>query len=88
MAAHKSPQEYMIKAKLYRFVSMLFAVLGVVIFGVMYIKNIEGRFMEAIKDPMIILILVAPFLPAAFMAFLAGGAEKKFKKMKQSQETK
>lgn len=81
MAKEKLPQEYLIKAKLYRFMSLLFVTLGVLIFCVMYVQRVEGRVIEALKDPMTIAIFLIPFFPAAVLSYLADGAEKKYKKM-------
>lgn len=86
MAKQKTAQEYLIKAKLYRFVSLFFVTLGVLIFCVMYVQNVEGRLIEALKDPMTIFIFLVPFIPAAVLTFLADSAEKKYKKMVESQK--
>lgn len=81
MAKEKTAQEYLIKSKVYRFMSLLFVTLGIFIFCVMYIQNVEGRLVEALKDPMTIAIFLIPFFPAAVLTYLADGAEKKYKKM-------
>jgi hypothetical protein len=81
VAKQKTAQEYLIKSKLYRFVSLLFVTLGVFVFCVMYIKNVEGRMLEALRDPMIITVFLVPFLPAAILTMMADSAEKKYKKM-------
>ena len=86
MAKQKTAQEYLIKSKLYRFVSLFFVTLGVLIFCVMYVQNVEGRLIEALKDPMTIFIFLVPFVPAAVLTFLADGAEKKYKKMIEAQK--
>ncbi|MEK7802032.1 MAG: hypothetical protein AAB276_06220 [Pseudomonadota bacterium] len=78
MATEKNPQEYLIKAKLYRFTSILFVIIGFFIFIGLYSKNIDGRLIEALKDPKTIFIFIAPFLPAVLMNFVADKAEKKF----------
>ena len=88
MAKEKTAQEYMIKAKLYRFMSLLFVTLGVVVFCAMYIQRVEGRVLEALKDPMIIAIFLIPFVPAAVLTYLADGAEKKYKKMTEGNTPK
>jgi len=81
MAKEKTAQEYLIKAKLYRFVSLLFVSLGIFIFCAMYVQNVQGRLLEALKDPMTITIFLIPFFPAAVLTYLADGAEKKYRKM-------
>lgn len=78
MATEKIPQEYLIKAKLYRFTSILFVIIGFFIFIGLYSKSIDGRLVEALKEPKTIFIFIAPFLPAVIMNFVADKAEKKY----------
>ncbi len=84
MAKEKTAQEYLIKSKLYRIVSLVFVTIGVIIFAIMYIQNVEGRLMQALKDPATIAIFLIPFIPAAIMSLLADSAEKKYKKMSEA----
>ncbi len=88
MAKEKTAQEYMIKAKLYRFMSLVFVTLGVFVFCVLYVQNIEGKLVEALKNPMTIAIFLVPFFPAAVLSFLADSAEKKYKKMTEGNAPK
>jgi hypothetical protein len=81
VAKQKSPQEYLVKSKLYRFMSLLFVTLGIFVFCALYIQNVEGRLVEALKDPMTIAIFLLPFVPAAVLTILADSAEKKFREM-------
>ncbi len=81
MSKEKTPQEYFVKSKVYRFMSLLFVTLGIFVFCIMYIKNVEGRMIEALKDPMTISIFLLPFFPAAVLTMLADGAEKKYRQM-------
>ncbi len=81
MAKEKTAHEYLIKSKLYRFMSLLFVTLGIFIFCALYIQNVEGRLIQALKDPMTIFIFLVPFIPAAVLTVLADGAEKKFRQM-------
>ena len=88
MAKEKTAQEYMIKAKVYRFMSLVFVTLGIFIFCAMYVQNVEGRLVEALKDPMTIAIFLIPFFPAAVLSYLADGAEKKYRKMTEGNTPK
>lgn len=88
MAKEKTAQEYLIKAKLYRFMSLVFVTLGIFIFCAMYVQNVEGRLIEALKDPMTITIFLIPFFPAAVLTYLADGAEKKYRKMTERNSQK
>lgn len=88
MSKQKTPHEYLIKSKLYRFMSLLFVTLGIFIFCALYIQNVEGRLVEALKDPMTVFIFLLPFIPAAVLTMLADSAEKKFKKMMKKDKPK
>jgi len=88
MAQEKSLKEYAIKARLYRFMSILFVTLGIFIFCIMYIQNVEGQLLSALKDPMVISIFLVPFLPAAVLSFLADKAEKKYAQLLQKEKSK
>lgn len=88
MSKQKTPQEYLVKSKLYRFMSLLFVTLGIFIFCALYIQNVEGRLLEALKDPMTVFIFLLPFIPAAVLTMLADSAEKKFKDMTKKDKPK
>ena len=81
MAKEKTAQEYLIKSKLYRFVSYFFIALGILVFCVLYVQNVEGRLLAALKNPMTLSVFLVPFFPAAVLTFLADRAEKKYQKM-------
>lgn len=78
------------KAKVYRFASLLFVTIGIVLFCVMYVKNVDGRLVEALRNPLTIFIFLIPFVPAAVLSLLADRAEKKYSNvissMKQAQK--
>ena len=76
-----NPKEYLIKAKIYRVASMVFVALGLVVFMILYVNTIEGRVMEALKNPMTLGIFIVPFLPAAVLSFIADKNEKKYIKI-------
>lgn len=44
----------------------------------MYVKNVDGRLVEALRNPLTIFIFLVPFVPAAVLSFLADRAEKKY----------
>jgi hypothetical protein len=81
VAQKKTAQEYLVKSKLYRFMSLLFVTLGIFIFCALYIQNVEGRLVDALKDPVTVLIFLFPFVPAAVLTMLADSAEKKYRQM-------
>lgn len=68
----------LIKSKVYRLFALVFALVGITVFIVLYLKNIEGQFFDSLRSPMTIVILVFPFLPAAVLSWLANKQEKAF----------
>jgi hypothetical protein len=47
----------------------------------LYIKNVEGRLWEAIRDPVTISVFLVPFIPAAVLSWMADRNEKKYEKL-------
>lgn len=84
----QAPREALIKAKVYRFASLLFVTIGIVIFCVLYIKNVDGRLVEAMRNPLTVFIFLVPFLPAAVLTFLADRAEKRYTSLMESEAQK
>jgi hypothetical protein len=44
----------------------------------MYVKNVDGRLVEALRNPLTIFVFLVPFVPAAVLSFLADRAEKRY----------
>jgi hypothetical protein len=59
-------------------IAIICAVVGFVIFTVLYFHKIEGRFAEALAEPRTLLIFVFPFLPAIVLSWMAERAQKRF----------
>ncbi len=74
------------KSKLYRTFSLVFVTLGIFVFCFMYVNNVDGRLMDALKDPTTIGIFLIPFLPAAALSFIADRYEKKYIAATQQQK--
>ena len=81
MAEVKNPKEYLIRAKFYRTFSLIFVVLGIIIFSFLYVANVDGRLIAALKNPFTLGIFIIPFLPAAVLSFLAARNEKRYYKL-------
>ncbi|MCM2343923.1 MAG: hypothetical protein NDJ24_05125 [Alphaproteobacteria bacterium] len=77
----------LMKAKLYRLMALVFAFTGLAVFTVLYIRNIEGQFFEALQHPVTVTIILVPFLPAIVLSILGQRAEKAFWALIQSAET-
>lgn len=73
-----------VKARMYRLASILFAIMGVVVFGILYFQNMQGSLLLALRDPMFIVVVAFPFLPAAVLSWLAASAEKKLGNLLES----
>jgi hypothetical protein len=77
----------LIKAKFNRFAAILFAAAGFFIVLSLYWKFYDGSFVQAAKSPISVLLLLVPFLPAAFLARRAQKLEKKlFMLLKDSED--
>lgn len=57
--------------RLYKFLTVLSAIIGLIIFATLYVRNIEGRLFHAMREPATILILLFPFLPAIILSYLS-----------------
>lgn len=77
-AVNNEARILLVKSKLYRTFSLVFVTLGIFIFCFLYINNVDGRFLEAMRDPYTILVFLIPFLPAAVLTFIADRFEKKY----------
>ncbi len=74
--------------KLYRLLSILFLCTGLFTFILLYLRNIEGRLLDALSEPMTIIMIVFPFIPAVILSILAKSSEKKFLVLKEKQAKK
>lgn len=83
-----NPKEYLIRSKFYKAASIVFIVIGLIAFMVLYVANVEGRVMEALKNPVTILFFIIPFLPAIVLSMLSSKNEKKYLKMTEGQSPK
>lgn len=77
----KIAKELLIKAKVYRIMAVALALAGVVIFGILYLRYFHGDPMVAIQDPMIIIFVIFPFLPAIILSTKSKKAEKALSKL-------
>ncbi|QQG37457.1 MAG: hypothetical protein HYS17_10060 [Micavibrio aeruginosavorus] len=68
----------LMKSKIYRLLALIFAFTGLLIFVVLYLRNIEGHFFEALRQPVTVAIILVPFLPAIVLSILGQKAEKAF----------
>ena len=78
----------LMKARLYRYIAVVFALVGLLVFLVVYMDHVEGQLLEALSNPLIIGALFIPFLPAVLLSWMAARAEKKFYLFLEKNRTK
>ncbi len=71
-------RQLLLKAKLYRTFSLIFVTIGIFMFCFLYISQVEGRLLEALRDPYTIMVFLIPFMPAAVLTWIADRFEKKY----------
>lgn len=64
------------KAKLYRLMAIIFAMVGTVMFLTLYFKNVDGNIIGALKRPLLLCVMIIPFLPAILLARWADKSRK------------
>jgi hypothetical protein len=75
-----NPKEYLIRAKIYRVAAMVFAAIGLIVTVVTYASYVEGRVLEALRNPFVIGMFILPFLPAIVLSLVARKNEKKYQR--------
>jgi uncharacterized membrane protein len=78
-------QYHFVKAKLYRIVSIIFAIIGLLLFFIFSVILIDNDPKVLLTQPWIVIFMLLPFLPAYVLSMLA---EKHRKKLKQLVEKK
>lgn len=74
----REARELLIKTRIYRFFALTFAAFGMVIFLLVYFRNLDGRILAALTEVKTVVLILVPFLPAAVLAALAAKTEAKF----------
>lgn len=72
----KLANELRMKAKAYRLVASVFALVGTIIFLFLYFRHVDGNIIGALKRPLLIPLLIIPFLPAVVLAKKADKSRK------------
>ena len=67
----------LIKSKIYKGIAIFFLVVGFAVFLAMYIQESEGDIMQALRNPVTIVMVSFPFLPAVVFSFMSSSLEKK-----------
>ncbi len=74
----QTPKEVLVKARLYRMAAFLFAIIGVLLFVVLYVQHVDGDLVRLFSNIRMITIFLMPFLPAAVLSLLSKRLEKKY----------
>jgi hypothetical protein len=74
-------RKIIIRARVYRLFAILFAGAGVIIFVILYLQQMEGDIVNALKDRAFLTILLLPFLPAFILSLIAKRLESKYFKL-------
>ena len=70
-------RELLLQTRFYKAMAAIFVAVGLIIFVMLYIKNVEGDLLAALKHPSVVLMLLLPFLPAIVLSWKAQKTEKK-----------
>lgn len=68
-------------SKILQFCADIFAVFGIFLFAFIYFTHYRDNPMAAIRDPFFVVTILIPFIPAAFMAWLASQKRKKIRQL-------
>lgn len=74
-------QKLLVKMHTYRVAGVLFTIIGLFIFSYNYTEMADGSFFELFQKPVVMLWLIAPFIPASLIFFLYGRLEKKLSRL-------
>ncbi|NCC21734.1 MAG: hypothetical protein EOM26_04630 [Alphaproteobacteria bacterium] len=69
------------RSRVYRMAGLLFAAAGLVVFIVLYLQQMDGDLSRAFREPFFVVMLLVPFLPAAFLSIVSRRLERKYLKM-------
>ena len=77
----------LITSKVLQMCADIFAVMGIFLFAYIYFTHFRDNPLMAIRDPYFVVTILIPFIPAAFMAWLASRKRKKIRQLlEQSQK--
>lgn len=73
-----TPRQLILKSRYYRFFGLIFAAVGLFVFITVFAKGFTtDEFISVQELPMLLLIVLTPFLPACVLSWIAASAEKK-----------
>ena len=63
---------------MFRFFALFFAVIGLGIFIILYLQNIDGQLLTALTEPRTLWMVLMPFLPAVLLSYIAEKTSEEF----------
>lgn len=76
----------LISAKVLQFCADIFAVFGIFLFAYIYFAHWKDNPFAALRDPMFIVTILFPFIPAAVLAYLAARKKSKVRAALEERE--
>ncbi len=75
-AIRQSAKKYLLKNHVYKITAQIMGVVGFGIFVYFYVKFIDGHPGILVKEPVLILIMIFPFIPSVVLLFLSKKARR------------
>ncbi len=73
----RQARDLLIQSNVYRTLAAVFAFVGLVVFIVLYFNKVDGNLVEAFRQPLLIVSMIIPFLPAVVLSRKAEKMRKK-----------
>lgn len=81
-------RKLLVKIYSYRVTGVIFTVVGLVYFAAIYTQVANGSFLRLLERPVLMLWLIAPFIPSSLLFWMQGRVEKKLRTLlEQSDKT-
>lgn len=74
-------RELLIRSKVYRILALVFLAVGGAVMFAVYMKRIDGQVLTALTDPVTVLLIVVPFLPALVFEWKSRKSRDAFEEM-------
>ena len=75
-------RKLLMKAKIYRALAIFFALVGIIMVVQSFVTRVDGHFLDAMRNPLTIIMILVPFLPAFVLSLLSQKAEREFARLK------
>ena len=74
-------RKLLIQSRLYKYSAFVFAFFGFALFSYLYSQKFTDGVWAAFRDPLIIFVIIVPFIPAIVLSWLSRRLEIKLKKV-------